>query len=293
MRTWRAALWLAPILALTGCGERQDQKLRVLATTTHLSQLAERIGGEHVAATVIIPPGACPGHYDLRPRDMQAAARGGILLKHGWEVFTDRLAAAAEGKLKAITIGETFVDRPVDAGSPGAQIVSAAQPANLMIPGVRANAARQVGEALAKADPAHAAHYRRRASELAGEISTEGKRAREDARARGLVATKVIVAEPQASFLGWLGMDVVRQYGRPEEITPKSLHEVLVAARRAGVRLVVDNLQSAPEAGRGMAEELGAVHVTLSNFPGGTEDAPDWQSTLRSNIAALARATGG
>jgi len=270
MRAWRTVVCLLAGLALAGCGARPSAKLHVIATTSHLSLLAQDIGGEHVEVVTIIPPGGCPGHYDVRPRDVQAAAVGGLLLKHGWETFTDRLVEAAGRKqVKVATIREQ---------------------GDLMIPTLRAKAAGQVGEALAEADPKHAADYRRRARRLAVDIAAEGEAALAAARADGLVGLPTIAADHQAAFLRWLGLRVVGEYGRPEDLAPKSVQGLLRAARSSGVRLVVDNLQSGPNAGRQMAEQLGAARVTLSDFPGASQHTPDWRSTLRANIAALARA---
>ena len=270
MRVSRMMLCLLAGLALAGCGARPHGKLHVIATTSHLSQLAQKIGGEHVEAITIIPPGGCPGHYDVRPRDVQAAADGGLLLRRGWEVFTDRLVEAA--------------------GSRRLTVATIREQGHLMIPTLRAKAAGQVGEALAEADAKHAADYRRRARRLAVDIRAEGRSALAQARADGLVDLPAIAADQQAPFLRWLGLRVVGEYGRPEDLAPRSVRELLDAARSNGVRLVVDNLQSGPDAGRQMAEELGAARVTLSNFPGASERTPDWRSTLRANIAALARA---
>jgi zinc transport system substrate-binding protein len=272
MRASRAMLALLLGVAVAGCGARRAGKLRVIATTTHLSELAEEIGGDQVVVTTVIPPGGCPGHYDLRTQDMQAAARGGLLLRHGWETFTDRMVAAAgTSRLKVVTIREQ---------------------GNLMLPPVRARAAVEVGDALASADAKSANRYRERARELAAEIASEGRAVMQQANVRRLRGMPAIATDQQAPFLRWLGMDVVAEYGRAEDLSPQTLHKVMAAARRAKVRLVVDNLQSGPDTGRAMARELGVVHFILSNFPGASADAPDWQSTLRANVATLLRVVG-
>ena len=52
--------------------------------------------------------------------------------------------------------------------------------------------------------------------------------------------------------------------------------------------MVVDNLQSGPDAGRGIAEALGVPHVILSNFP--SENG--YLATLGDNVAAVLAAAG-
>jgi len=78
-----------------------------------------------------------------------------------------------------------------------------------------------------------------------------------------------------------MGLKVVATYGRAEDLTPAEWQRVTVAAREAGGRLVIDNLQSGANTGVGLARELGAQHVTLSNFPGGFPHTASWESCLR------------
>ena len=49
------------------------------------------------------------------------------------------------------------------------------------------------------------------------------------------------------------------------------------------VALVVDNLQSGPNTGKQIAEDIGAAHVTLSNFP----LKGSFIETLEENVAKL------
>jgi zinc transport system substrate-binding protein len=52
---------------------------------------------------------------------------------------------------------------------------------------------------------------------------------------------------------------------------------------------VVDNYQSGAEAGLPLALELDVPHAVLSNFPGSSEDVPDYFSLLRHNVDQLIR----
>ncbi len=94
----------------------------------------------------------------------------------------------------------------------------------------------------------------------------------------------------QRPFLEWLGCDVVGDYGRFEETTPERLAKLMDTAKARGVVLVVDNLQSTGAAGASLAEDLGAGHAVLSNFPGGYPEAPTWEQTADRNLALLRQA---
>jgi zinc transport system substrate-binding protein len=51
--------------------------------------------------------------------------------------------------------------------------------------------------------------------------------------------------------------------------------------------MVVDNLQSGPDAGKGIAETLGAPHVVLTNFP----SEKGYLATLGENVNAVLAAS--
>ncbi|MBC7324688.1 MAG: zinc ABC transporter substrate-binding protein, partial [Moorella sp. (in: Bacteria)] len=80
---------------------------------------------------------------------------------------------------------------------------------------------------------------------------------------------------------------VAGTYGRPEELTPQRVRELVDKGRQEGAKLIIDNLQSGPDAGAGMAKELGIPRVTISNFPGGLPGTDKWDQALQKNIELL------
>ena len=63
----------------------------------------------------------------------------------------------------------------------------------------------------------------------------------------------------------------------------QTMEGLIKAGRLHKVRLVVDNRQSGPSVGAGIAREIGAEHVVLTNFP---MDA-SYLDALRSNVKTL------
>jgi len=80
-----------------GCASKETGKLQVVTSTSLLAQIVERVGGEDVDVINIIPPAQCPGHFDVKPGDIQKLADADIFLMHGWqgEKFTDDLITSA------------------------------------------------------------------------------------------------------------------------------------------------------------------------------------------------------
>ncbi|MCJ7576592.1 MAG: zinc ABC transporter substrate-binding protein, partial [Dehalococcoidia bacterium] len=107
----------------------------------------------------------------------------------------------------------------------------------------------------------------------------------------GLEGVKVICADMQAGFVGWAGFDVVATYGRPEDLSVADVEQLVTEAKEARVALVIDNLQSgATDTSETMAQDIGAVQVTISNFPGGLENTETWEKAIDKNVDLLLEA---
>jgi zinc transport system substrate-binding protein len=95
----------------------------------------------------------------------------------------------------------------------------------------------------------------------------------------------------QQGFVEWAGFDVVATYGRPEDLSVADVEQLVNEAKQAGVALVIDNLQSgAATTGTAMAQDIGAIPVTISNFPGGLENTETWEKAIDKNVDLLLEA---
>jgi polysaccharide deacetylase 2 family uncharacterized protein YibQ len=66
------------------------------------------------------------------------------------------------------------------------------------------------------------------------------------------------------------------------------VNQLVNKAKEAGVALVIDNLQSsATTTGEAMAQDIGAIQVTISNFPGGLENTETWEKAIDKNVDLL------
>jgi zinc transport system substrate-binding protein len=250
-------------LTLAGCASKAT-KPRVVASTTLISSIVEAVAPGRFAVTTIAPAGLCPGHFDLKPSDVTAANYAKLVLNHGWEAWYPALE-------KAIV-------------PPGPRRVTLATEGNWMIPEIQKQAAKEIAALLAELDTARADTYRLAATRYRSEVDSTS------AAVRALLAGKelpaIIVAEQQAPFLRWFGFHVVATYGRAEDFTAQELTRLARIATDSSIGLIVDNLQSGPDAGKPLAEGLKVKHVTLTNFP----LHGSYRQALLDNATALAQA---
>lgn len=259
----RSLIAVLALLLAAGC-RPQSGPVRVVASTALIATIINSVGGSSFAVTTIAPAGLCPGHFDVRPSDVLAANRARLLLNHGWEEWFPRLEQSIDNlQLRRVTLKTK---------------------GNWMIPPVQSAAVDEITELLADLVPARADSLRAAAARYKVRLDSAA------AAVRAAFADKtlppVIAAQQQAPFLEWAGFRVVATYGRAEDFTAAELTRLARVAVDSGVAIVVDNLQSGPDAGLALADELKVAHVTLTNFP----LEGDYPKALLDNAALLARA---
>ena len=246
-------------IMLGGCTAKETSKLKVVTSTSLIAQIVERVGGDKVSVVNIIPPAQCPGHFDVKPGDIQKLADAKLFLIHNWqgEQFSDDLIASADNS--ALTV------------------VKVELAGNWMTPLVQRDATDKIAAALAQIDPDHGAAYQKSADEYKAAVTAKEAEIKARLGKADLAAANVLCDEQQAGFIQWVGFNIVATYGRPETFTPQVVKDLVDKGREERVTLVIDNMQTGGESGKSLAEELGAGHIVLSNFPGGFENTETWE----------------
>jgi zinc transport system substrate-binding protein len=248
-------------------------KLKVVTSTSLIASIVEQIGGDKVEVANIIPPAQCPGHFDVKPGDVQVLADAKLFLLHGWqgELFTQQLIQSAD--------------------NPELKVISLNIQGNWMTPTVQAQAIGNITSTLVEIDPQNAAYYQNNAESELEAVTAKGNEFRAELAAGNLSQLNVICDEQVTDLAQWAGFNVVASYPRPEDISAKKMQELIDQGKQAGVALVIGNLQSGTsDAGATMASEIGAVQVTLSNFPGGFDNTETWEKAIEKDVNLMLEA---
>jgi len=277
----RPRIFVVGILVLTlvissltiGCTSATTSKLRVVTTTSLLQQIVERVSGDLVDLVNIIPPAQCPGHFDVKPSDIQKLADADLFLVHGWqgEMFTQELIDSAENT-------DLTTERINIQG-------------NWMTPSVQTQAIDTITAILSQMDEENADAYQQSATELKSIIESKGTEITAQLADKNLASVNVMCNEQQAGFVQWAGLNIVTTYGRPDSLTPQVVQDLVDQGREGDVTLIIDNLQSGQDAGAGIAEELDCDRIILSNFPGGFDNTETWEKAIDENIRLILEAT--
>ncbi|HPK00494.1 MAG TPA: zinc ABC transporter substrate-binding protein [Candidatus Hydrogenedentes bacterium] len=261
---------VAVLCALSGCAEHTAP---VVAGTALLQCAVQDAGAAGAAPSVLVPPGSCPGHYDMRPSDVARVAHCDALFLHPWQELMPSVTRLIEAS-----------------GIASEKVVVIPVPGNWMLPDVYAQALEAVSSALTTRGLASGRardHIERRCAE----VRALGDALRDQLIAAGAPETPVICQEMIAPVVEWAGFPVAGIFARSEDLSVSGVQALVQRSKGEAVALVIDNLQSGDEKmGAALAAELGTQCVVISNFPGGLPETDTWDQAVAENVERMLNA---
>jgi zinc transport system substrate-binding protein len=262
---------LVTVVVLT---QHTPPSVDIMAGSSFITDIVQDITDNKLEVRTIIPPGTCPGHYVIEPGEIKALANSKAIFIHNYQQNYQNIVGLIEA-----------------ADNPDLIITVLNVTGNWMVPAVQAEGVDKIAQALGQIYPEHAAYYQGNATEKEQAILDKGEDVRSQLTGAGVEGVKVICAEMQAGFVGWAGFDIVATFGRPEDLSPADVSQLITEAEQAGVALIIDNLQSGSTTlGASMEQDIEAIPVTISNFPGGLENTETWEKAIEKNVYLLLEA---
>lgn len=259
-------------MLLGGCTRADTTEMRVVTSTSLMEYIVKQVGGNRVEVTNLVPPNQHPGNFDIKPGDVKKLSNANLFLLHGWpgEGYADKLIAAAD--------------------NPNLTVVRANVDGNWMIPSVQLAATEKVATILSQIDSRNAPAYQKSAEAYEDRTHSTETDIRSRLTKANVSMVSVITSDRQADFLQWAGFKVVGTFLSTQTLTPQAVKELIDKGKAERVTLVVNNLQDGRDAGKAIAQELGAKNLNLSNFPGGFDDTETWEKAIERNVNILVNA---
>jgi len=246
----------------------------IMAGSSFITSIVQDVTDGTLEARTMIPPGVCPGHYDVKPSDIKALNSSKALIIHDYQQNYQNIAGAIQA-----TENPDLIIKVVNVTG------------NWMVPQVQAEGVHKIAQVLSEIYPENAAYYQGNATEREQAILAHGDDAKNRLQQGGAEGVKVICAEMQARFVSWAGFDIVDTFGRPEDLTSAQMTDLIDEAQQKGVALIIDNLQSGSTTlGAALGQDIEAIPVTISNFPGGLENTETWEKAIDKNVDLLLEA---
>jgi len=222
-----------------------DAKPIIVCTTNVLGSLVQELAGGNVSVVVLAQPGICPADYDMRPSDVYAVSNARLLFYHDIP-------------------GEFWLQGLIDA-SGNTNLTKVKIPGVYNTPEGAKRCIRWVGGNLSTA---LSMDLYAKVNAMVTEVDAIANAIQSEAQNLNVAAVKVVCMSWQKTFVEWVGFNVVATYGPPETLSVGDVTTLVETAREEGAALIIDNLQISTEFGAGIASQVGAVHVVLTNFPG-------------------------
>lgn len=273
-------MWMARFAALTGiavaamcssgCERRAvgTPRATVAVSNTYLQAAVRDVLGAGEPLLPLAEPGACPGHFDLRPSQIQSLRNCRLLLRFDFQAALDRKLAAvqAEGlRIEAVTI-----------------------PGGMCEPDSYLGACRQAATAMTRNGLIDRQSADLRLGEIGRRLENLSAAVQHQLAATRLPGCAVVCSHRQASFCEWLGLEVVAQF---QGVDVASIDEVEQAIRHGtAAKVVIANLPEGRRLADALGQRLGIPVVVFGNFPDVEKHRGRFDELVKDNVARLIRA---
>lgn len=266
-------IFLASVMAIgtvVGCRKSSQSAPPVAATNSLLECAAKELLGESTPVLRLAEPGMCPGHFDIRPSQVQQLRSCRVLLRLDFQKSLDtKLAGAKDDGLR---IAEIRIS------------------GGLCEPESYLEACRQTADALVAANLLARDTADSRLAAIAERVARLADHCRQ--QVAGLKGTPVVVSVHQEAFCKWLGLQPVALFTGADEAGVGQVDAAVKQGEQAGAKLVIANQPEGRRVADALAQRLKATVVVFGNFPAFSNGQSSFDDLVEANIKALMEATG-
>jgi len=287
-------LLLLFIPLLNGCaGKTESDKLQIVASIEPLAWFAERIGGDRVSVSVMVPSGGNPHTYEPTPQQMAQVSHAALFVKAGSGVefeldWMQRLidlnksmavCNASEG-VALLPMGETEQDAAVEPDDQHQH--GHLDPHFWLSPKNARLIAKNVERSLVAIDPDGKAYYAANRAAVDQELQQLDEQICK--QLAGLQNRSFLVFHPAWGYFAHdYGLTQIAAEEEGKTLTPRQMERVIEEARRAGIKAVFVSPEFSTAQANAIAQDIGGATVTVDPL------ARDYLQNLRQAAAAFAR----
>ncbi|MDA8127064.1 MAG: zinc ABC transporter substrate-binding protein [Deltaproteobacteria bacterium] len=285
-KRWRQAVGVG-ILLLATTLTAEAAAVKAFVSIAPQKYFVQKIGGELVTVSVLVPPGADPHQFEPKPRQMAALAQSAVYFAIGVEFEKAWLKkiAAANPRLRIVRTDEGIAklaaggeDPREKAARPASQVHShdagAPDPHIWLAPPLAKRQAEKIRDGLSVADPLHRADYEARCASFLQEIDAL------DAELKALFAGRkgeqFMVFHPSwGYFAAAYGLRQIPIESGGKEPKAAQLQKLIRQARERRIAVIFVQPQFSAKSAELLAREIGGQVVVADPM------AEDWAANLR------------
>jgi len=260
---------IAVVVALAGCKDASPPA-DVAVTNSMFECAVVDVAGEGVAIMRLAEPGMCPGHFDMRPSQIESLRGCRVLLRLDFQQSLDRKLAGVSGE--------------------GLQIAEVKVPGGLCEPDSYLAVTREIADALVAADLLDRAVADDRLAAIEKRMVQLKHRCQQ--RVQPIRGAAVLASVHQKAFCEGLGLDVVATFSAADTAGVGQLDHAVRAAEAANVRVIIANQPEGRRTADALADRLDVPVVMFGNFPAMTDQQATFDRLVEANVDALVKAVG-
>ncbi|HOK08964.1 MAG TPA: zinc ABC transporter substrate-binding protein [Candidatus Hydrogenedens sp.] len=246
----------------------------IVVGTSGIHSAVKDLTGKDTELAIVVPPDLCPGHFDLKPSDIEKFINAKLVILHTWQKDLPAIKSLIRGTNPS---PEKVVYIQVEG--------------NWLVPKNYILGLEKVGAELIKAGLLTEESYKQQIDKRKKEILNFEQQILNNIKVFQPENFPVITSVFQSDFMNWLGFKVVATFPRTEEINLSLWGEILSKGKKEKAKIVVENLQSGEiELVKRLASELNAQSVILSGFPYACPSCNSWEASVQNNIDILLKA---
>ena len=288
-------LLMSPIL-LVLVGVSAGAAVRVVATTTLIGDVVERIGGDMIDLTILFEPDTDPHLFEPTPHDLVDLQQADVVFLNGAGLEAG-LTAILQTVESAVSLSDALarpssVDGDHDHGELDPHVWF--DPSNVM------QWAERIAETLARLDPAHASEFEERAAQYGEELAELDRWI--EARVAGLSATERVLVTDHgvlAYFAERYGFTLVGSVfpglSTAAEPSARELADLETRIRDLGVSAIFVSTTVDPRLAEQVGRDTGVsiVHLYTGSLSGPDGPAPTYLDLMRVDVDRIVEALSG
>ncbi len=268
------------------------EKLPVIASIFPIADMARQVGGSDVEVTTVVPAGASPHTFEMKPSLVKtfASAKIFLMIGAGLEFWADQLVQSSGRKLKPVVLsdGITLIrsadqhhpesdkeasasNKPAHAEHAGSYDFHTGNPHIWLDPHLAKTMVIRIQEALSIADPLHASDYANRAEAYLGRLDALD---RDIADTVNQFKTREVVSFHASwdYFAARYGLTLagVIEKTPGRNPTPREIAGIVSSIRKFDIRAVFTEPQFSPKVADVIANEAGVKVLILDPLGGET-----------------------
>jgi zinc transport system substrate-binding protein len=264
-------------LVIGGCGKSPGNTTSAPAPTpliatsnSYLEAAVQDLLGESAPVMRLAEPGMCPGHFDIRPSQVNELRQCRLLLRFEFQTATDdKLASLSQNGLRicAISVGGGMCEPPS-----------------------YLRACRKVADVLVEVGLLKRADADSRLTAIEARLHRLEATCKSKVTAAGWADRATICSHHQEAFCKWLGLRVAATFTAADTTSVGDIQKAIANGELAQAQVIIANLPEGRRVADALGQRLGVAVVVFGNFPPMKGPGPQFDTLVENNVAALLEA---